>query len=232
MLGYKWPWVYYVAMVLDPILRFNWIFYAIYADDLQHSALLSFFIALTEVCRRGMWTLFRVENEHTTNVGRFRASRDVPLPYELSPSEPSTPSHTPAAPATPSASALEHGQMATTTATPAGPQPASTTSSPSLRRRHSRHTPSGTPAVRGIARVGTAMAEAHAQDFERRRRPRGSSSHDDDDVDPAAGASARAAAEASSDEDESDPGAFEAVDEADEEDLRDAHGLVDAGRTV
>lgn len=30
-----------------------------------------------------MWTLFRVENEHCTNVGRFRASRDVPLPYEL-----------------------------------------------------------------------------------------------------------------------------------------------------
>jgi hypothetical protein len=30
-----------------------------------------------------MWTLFRVENEHCTNVGRFRASRDVPLPYEV-----------------------------------------------------------------------------------------------------------------------------------------------------
>ena len=27
--------------------------------------------------------LFRVENEHCTNVGRFRASRDIPLPYEV-----------------------------------------------------------------------------------------------------------------------------------------------------
>ncbi|KAI9706892.1 MAG: hypothetical protein M1820_004671 [Bogoriella megaspora] len=83
VLGYKQIWMYYVAMVLDPILRFNWIFYAIYTEDVQHSAILSFFVALSEVLRRGMWTLFRVENEHCTNVGRFRASRDVALPYDI-----------------------------------------------------------------------------------------------------------------------------------------------------
>lgn len=66
VLGYKHPWMYYGAMFLDPILRFNWIFYAIYVDDLQHSAILSFLIALSEACRRGMWAIFRVENEHCT----------------------------------------------------------------------------------------------------------------------------------------------------------------------
>ncbi|KAL8746411.1 MAG: hypothetical protein Q9184_007751, partial [Pyrenodesmia sp. 2 TL-2023] len=67
VLGYKRPWAYYIAMVLDPILRFNWIFYAIFSGSLQHSALLSFMVSLSEVLRRAMWTLFRVENEHCTN---------------------------------------------------------------------------------------------------------------------------------------------------------------------
>ena len=61
VLGYKRVLLYYVAMVIDPILRFNWIFYAIFFDEVQHSALVSFFIALSEIFRRGMWTLFRVE---------------------------------------------------------------------------------------------------------------------------------------------------------------------------
>jgi len=65
-LGYKRKWMYYAAIVIDPILRFNWIFYAIFPIELQHSAVLSFLIAFSEVCRRGMWTLFRVENEHCT----------------------------------------------------------------------------------------------------------------------------------------------------------------------
>lgn len=65
-LGFKYAWWYYVAIVLDPILRFNWIFYAIYGHNVQHSSLISFLVAFTEVLRRGMWQLFRVENEHCT----------------------------------------------------------------------------------------------------------------------------------------------------------------------
>ena len=65
-LAFKYTWWYYGAMVIDPIIRFNWIFYAIYANDTQHSSLVSFFVAFSEVMRRGMWTLFRVENEHCT----------------------------------------------------------------------------------------------------------------------------------------------------------------------
>ncbi|KAF2448767.1 EXS-domain-containing protein [Karstenula rhodostoma CBS 690.94] len=84
-LGYKKVWMYYLAMAIDPILRFNWIFYAVIPLQLQHSAITSFFVAFSEVFRRGMWSLFRVENEHCSNVGHFRASRDVPLPSAAPP---------------------------------------------------------------------------------------------------------------------------------------------------
>ncbi len=177
VLGFKRPSLYYLSMVLDPILRFNWIFYAIFSSELQHSAVLSFFIGLSEVCRRGMWTLFRVENEHCTNVGRFRASRDVPLPYEI-PSPPSSSgneeSSRPQTENTPPSS--PHYQRRTP-AQPPPPSPAYTASgvdvengpSPSLRRRPT--VTASTPIQRGIARVATIMTQAHAQDFERKRRP-------------------------------------------------------------
>lgn len=82
-LGYKNAWYYYSAMALDVVLRFNWIFYAIFTHDTQHSTIASFFIAFSEVTRRGVWVIFRVENEHAANVARFKASRDVPLPYKI-----------------------------------------------------------------------------------------------------------------------------------------------------
>src|SRR6187402_3611631 len=81
--GYKHPYWYYLAMFLDPVLRFNWIFYAIYTHNLQHSTFVSFIVAFSEVTRRGIWVVFRVENEHCSNVARFKASRDVPLPYSI-----------------------------------------------------------------------------------------------------------------------------------------------------
>ena len=161
-------------MILDPILRFNWIFYAIYGQDIQHSALLSFFISFTEVCRRGIWTLFRVENEHCTNVGRFRASRDVPLPYDLP-----SPSQTPSladdfderwdqqpTPVTHGSSYDGPGSSAVSTNIEAQQTPPS-----SYLRRRNTLTDSQTPIIRGIARVGTIINQAHAQDFERKRRP-------------------------------------------------------------
>lgn len=79
----KSRWPYYLIMTLDPILRFNWIFYALFTHDTQHSSIASFLIAFSEVTRRGMWTLLRVENEHCANVKQYKASRDVPLPYHL-----------------------------------------------------------------------------------------------------------------------------------------------------
>lgn len=194
VLAFKSPWVYYTAMILDPILRFNWVFYAIYSDEIQHSALLAFLVSFSEVCRRGMWTLFRVENEHCTNVGRFRASRDVPLPYDMKP--PSSRSSQERA-----STQAEPGQQVSTVAgedgagssrtrpdnqnatddTPSSTSagPATTTSASHLENQPSRTslrrrlTPANTPVVRGMARVGTIMTEAHAQDFERKRKPPG-----------------------------------------------------------
>jgi len=75
--------VYYLAIFVDPIMRFSWLFYVIMPGQKQHSAATSFFIALGEVFRRFIWNFFRMENEHMTNVGQFLATRDVPLPFSL-----------------------------------------------------------------------------------------------------------------------------------------------------
>src|ERR1700738_4008875 len=80
--GYKVAWPYYTAMIIDPILRFNWVFFIMYTHDLQHSSIASFLIALSDVSRRGMGTLPR----------RKRALRKrlppqglAPLPHSVSP---------------------------------------------------------------------------------------------------------------------------------------------------
>ncbi|TPX24037.1 hypothetical protein DIZ76_013380 [Coccidioides immitis] len=170
-LGFRKRWIYYAAMVVDPILRFNWIFYAIFTHDLQHSAILSFIVSLSEVCRRGIWSILRVENEHCTNVCRFRASRDVPLPYDI-----------------PTQASVEHMQQPNAAqqrvdgspiARVPSTRPATGTDVERLgadgltgvrRRRGSHrsemHVPSGT-----LARMGSILANAHAEDFERRKRP-------------------------------------------------------------
>lgn len=189
VLGYKRPWVYYLSMFQDVLLRFNWIFYVIFSSELQHSALLSFFVGFSEVCRRGVWTLFRVENEHCTNVGRFRASRDVPLPYELPSPTTSALSDVPedAQPTKP----REQRQSPLDTAVSAtGVDVENVLSQPpsgSLRRGYTAE--ALTPVQRGIARVGTIMNEAHVQDFERKRRPAleelRSAQYDKDDEDEA-----------------------------------------------
>lgn len=159
ILGFRRAWVYYAAMVMNIVIRFNWIFYAIFVQDIQHSAVLSFVISLSEVCRRGIWSIFRVENEHCTNVLLFRASRDVPLPYDIS--------------TVPTAGLdgvrvddvqLHEQPVATPFIAPTDLE-TGTPSGSSLRARHRR--PSA-----GMVRVGTIVASAHAQDFERRRLPR------------------------------------------------------------
>src|SRR5687767_7449108 len=85
ILALKQRWAYYTIMVVDPILRFSWIFYAIFTHNTQHSTVMSFVVSLMEVARRGLWALFRVENEHCANVSQYKASRDVPLPYRIEP---------------------------------------------------------------------------------------------------------------------------------------------------
>ncbi|KAL0287512.1 UNVERIFIED_CONTAM: Phosphate transporter [Sesamum calycinum] len=38
-------------------------------------------VASLEIIRRGLWNFFRLENEHLNNVGKFRAFKSVPLPF-------------------------------------------------------------------------------------------------------------------------------------------------------
>jgi hypothetical protein len=142
VLAFRRVWVYYVAMVLDVVIRFNWIYYAIFIKNIQQSALLSFMVSFSEVCRRGVWSIFRVENEHCTNV--------LLAPLDGSPEDVQLQEQQQAALSTPfmSPGDVEHG----------------TPSMSSMRARNRR------PSV-GISRVGTIVASAHAQDFQRRRRP-------------------------------------------------------------
>ncbi|KAK8112141.1 uncharacterized protein PG998_008598 [Apiospora kogelbergensis] len=168
ILALKRRWAYYTIMVIDPILRFAWIFYAIFTHNTQHSTAVSFLLGFAEVTRRGMWALLRVENEHCGNVAQYKASRDVPLPYHLDheplierpSSEDSTAELTSATSATAPAEAMTPIARAETTASEAR-----TPDERGLRRRRQSEVRAGGESIRRI------MAEAHRQDFEKKRRP-------------------------------------------------------------
>ncbi|KAF2153414.1 EXS-domain-containing protein [Myriangium duriaei CBS 260.36] len=200
-LAFKSTWPYYVAMVVDPIIRFNFLLYVFYAENPKHSALVSFFVAFTEVCRRGMWMMFRVENEHCANVGRFRAYRDAPLPYETAPPSPKTPeartsvdSHGRDHTTSPEQAAnLEAGRSSPATVRRYGATPPSGAMSgrdfreqtarmvqenAELRRRRGQAT-NDSPVARALVRAGTMIHFAHTQDFERKRKPDGDADRHD-----------------------------------------------------
>jgi hypothetical protein len=192
-LAYKKVWWYYVAMCIDPILRFNWVMYTILPLQLQHSAVTSFCVSLSEIFRRGMWSIFRVENEHCTNVGRFRASRDVPLPYYV-PSSEEEEDHSSGVPRS-SEQPPDEERPRTPTAATSYP-PASTTGadlersqSSTRKRRIPQNEFRPSPLQRAFTHVGDIFRDAHAEDFERKtkpelgRDPRDSNKVDDDDTD-------------------------------------------------
>ncbi|KAK5662972.1 hypothetical protein OQA88_6384 [Cercophora sp. LCS_1] len=173
----KQVWIYYAIGGIDPVLRFSWIFYAIFTHNSQHSTAMSFFVAFSEVLRRGMWTLLRVENEHCANVAQYKASRDTPLPYHLETSPEQTGDEAPTTQgeqtASPSSVAISMGTTRTRpggsvripTATDARPSPAGGPQPEEGRGTFSR-TRSDTLGKRSILQ---AMAEAHKQDFEKRK---------------------------------------------------------------
>ena len=78
---FDYIWCYYALLLIDPVLRFNWIFYVIFMKDVQHSTIVSFSIALSEVLRRAIWAVIRIENEQITNNQMLRASNHMRLPY-------------------------------------------------------------------------------------------------------------------------------------------------------
>jgi len=224
-------------MVIDPILRFNWIFYVINIHELQTSSMVAFLIGLSEVIRRGIWTLFRVENEHCNNVGRYRASRDVPLPYDieeesdqnmlhktaedvandarapqnhkqpLAPSRPGVPERMP------SERLSREGTRASATDIEQGHP---TTSAASLRRR--RPSITNSPIARAFRQAGNTMRSAHAQDYERKRKP-------SDDA-----AAANAAKEDDDDDDDDDDITSDSDDDAGRQQPRGARHHVERAR--
>lgn len=113
-----------------------------------------------------------------------------------------------------------------------------TPGSGSLRRRNTPSTTGqpATPIQRGIARVGTMMAQAHAQDFERKRRP--NVGDEGDAGGEALGPGAAGSSDEEDEEEEVDPEGVDAVGlsgegdggaDADvEREVRDARDLVDA----
>uniref|UniRef100_A0A7N0V7P2 Uncharacterized protein n=1 Tax=Kalanchoe fedtschenkoi TaxID=63787 RepID=A0A7N0V7P2_KALFE len=80
--------VYFVAIVVNAVLRFAW-FQTVLDFKItptQNEALTALF-AVLEIIRRGIWNFFRLENEHLYNVGRYRAFKSVPLPFNYNEDE-------------------------------------------------------------------------------------------------------------------------------------------------
>ncbi|XP_023878502.2 phosphate transporter PHO1 homolog 10 [Quercus suber] len=74
--------VYFAAMVLNIVLRFAWMQLVLEfrLRSLHKMTIITIFSCL-EIIRRGIWSFFRLENEHLNNVGKYRAFKSVPLPF-------------------------------------------------------------------------------------------------------------------------------------------------------
>jgi hypothetical protein len=160
-LGFRYAWVYYAAILLDVVVRFNWIFYAIFSNDIQHSAFLSFFVALSEVFRRGVWSVFRVENEHCANVMKFHASREPKLPYKFDLSQRSREGS--------QADDVQLQEQHNQTQDVSTVDVETGVGSPGLSSMRPRY-PSGHPSG-SLRRLSFRAGTAHTQDFERRQLP-------------------------------------------------------------
>lgn len=173
ILALKQRWPYYAIMVVDPILRFSWIFYAIFTHNTQHSTTVSFMVSLMEVVRRGMWSLFRVENEHCANVSQYKASRDVPLPYRIEPLMDRASVDDGADVDVPEGQEASGGDVEQSTGSSIA---VGATTSSTIRRRWDNH----------VSQIGKSfskmLAEAHKQDFEKKRKPAAQAAQDTEDA--------------------------------------------------
>ncbi|KAF6148143.1 hypothetical protein GIB67_011918 [Kingdonia uniflora] len=74
--------VYFGVMVLNIILRLAWLQTVLnFKVTFLHRETLIAIVASLEIIRRGIWNFFRLENEHLNNVGKYRAFKSVPLPF-------------------------------------------------------------------------------------------------------------------------------------------------------
>ncbi|KAL5722932.1 hypothetical protein ACHQM5_006389 [Ranunculus cassubicifolius] len=74
--------VYFVAIVLIIVLRLAWLQTVLnFRVSFLHRETLIAIVASLEIIRRSIWNFFRLENEHLNNVGKYRAFKSVPLPF-------------------------------------------------------------------------------------------------------------------------------------------------------
>ncbi|XP_070671152.1 phosphate transporter PHO1 homolog 3 [Malus domestica] len=74
--------VYFIAMVLNVLLRFAWLQTVLkFNVSFMHRQTMITVVGSLEIIRRGIWNFFRLENEHLNNVGKYRAFKSVPLPF-------------------------------------------------------------------------------------------------------------------------------------------------------
>ncbi|KAG8366381.1 hypothetical protein BUALT_Bualt17G0073800 [Buddleja alternifolia] len=74
--------VYFVAIGLNILLRLAWVPTIMNVTVFGlHQQIMTALVASLEIIRRGSWNFFRLENEHLNNVGKFRAFKTVPLPF-------------------------------------------------------------------------------------------------------------------------------------------------------
>ncbi|KAJ4901203.1 Phosphate transporter PHO1-like protein 5 [Raphanus sativus] len=74
--------VYFIAMILDILFRFAWLQTVLdFNLSFMHRQTMITVVASLEIIRRGIWNFFRLENEHVNNVGKYRAFKTVPLPF-------------------------------------------------------------------------------------------------------------------------------------------------------
>ncbi|XP_020218445.1 phosphate transporter PHO1 homolog 10 isoform X2 [Cajanus cajan] len=74
--------VYFIAMVLNVVLRISWMQLVFEMDwSPLHKVAIITVTSCLEIIRRGIWNFFRLENENLNNVGNYRAFKSVPHPF-------------------------------------------------------------------------------------------------------------------------------------------------------
>ncbi|KAG0589663.1 hypothetical protein KC19_1G037800 [Ceratodon purpureus] len=77
--------IYFMAIGANIVLRLAWMLSIMRVDRAfgfdRYKNAFNVILACLEIIRRGIWNFFRIENEHLNNVGKYRAVKAVPLPF-------------------------------------------------------------------------------------------------------------------------------------------------------
>lgn len=78
-------WFYFYCIISNFIFRFFWAVtitpFTVIID--MQPEMLNLIAASIEIVRRFTWAILRVENEHLSNCGNFRAVNFIPLPFDI-----------------------------------------------------------------------------------------------------------------------------------------------------